>query len=409
MVEAWIIDAARIPRAIGKAGKGAYSDVHPQHLMSSVLRAIKERSNLDTADVDDVVVGCSTQQGAQGSCIGRMAVLDAGWDPAAPGFSLDRFCGSGLTALNLAAMGVMSGMQNVVVAGGVESMSHTSTIKRFPTLDSNNLHLRSIHPQPHQGICADVIATLEGITREETDRLGLESQRRADVAIRSGYFNKSLTPARLPDGTILLDREEFPRPGTTREGLAELKPSFAAIYDRPFDEAGASYKALVQQAYPGLEINHVHHAGNSSGVVDGAGAVLLVSPDYARAHGLKPRAKVVSVATAGDSPELMLNAPAPAAKKALKAAGMSAKDIDLFEINEAFAVVPIKFMRELGVSDEIVNVNGGAIALGHPIGATGAIILGTLLDELERRDLSTGLVTMCTGGGMAPCMIIERM
>ena len=409
MVEAWIIDAARIPRAIGKAGKGAYADVHPQHLLSSVLRALKERNDLVTSDVDDVVVGCSTQQGAQGSCIGRMAVLDAGWDPAAPGFSLDRFCGSGLTALNLAAMGVMSGMQNLVVAGGVESMSYTSTVKRYPTLDSNNLHLRSLHPQPHQGICADVIATIEGITREETDRLGLESQRRADIAIRNGHFSKSLTPARLPDGKVLLEQEEFPRPNTTAEGLAELKPSFAAIYDRPFDDAGTSYKALVQQAFPRLQINHVHHAGNSSGVVDGAGAVVLASPDYARAHGLKPRARVISVATAGDSPELMLNAPAPAARKALMAAGMDAKDIDLFEINEAFAVVPIKFMRELDISDEIVNVNGGAIALGHPIGATGAIILGTLLDELERRNLSTGLATMCTGGGMAPAMIIERM
>ena len=409
MTEAWIIDAARIPRAAGKIGKGAYSEVHPQHLLSSVLRALQQRNDLVTGDIDDVIVGCSTQQGAQGSCIGRMAALDAGWHTSAPGFSLDRFCGSGLTALNLAAMGIMSGMQNLVVAGGVESMSHTSTIKRFPTLNSNNMHLREIHPQPHQGICADLIATLEGVRREETDELALESQRRADHAIRNGYFGKSLLAARRPDGALLLDHEEFPRPNTTLEGLAELKPSFASIYDKPFDEAGSTYKKLVQQAYPNVAIEHIHHAGNSSGVVDGAGAVVLASPDYARAHGFKPRARVVAVATAGNSPELMLNAPGPAAKKTLKAAGMNVGDIDLFEINEAFAVVPIKFMRDLGVDRDIVNVNGGAIALGHPIGATGAIILGTLLDELERRDLSTGLVTMCTGGGMAPCMIIERV
>ncbi len=409
MAEVWIIDAARIPRAVGKLGKGAYSEVHPQHLLSSALKAIQKRNNLNTADVDDVVVGCSTQQGSQGSCIGRMAALGAGWDVAAPGFSLDRFCGSGLTALNLAAMGVMSGMQQLVVAGGVESMSHTSTIKRFPTLDSNNLALRALHPQPHQGVCADVIATLEGVTRAETDQLALESQRRAHHAIQNGYFKKSVVPAHLPDGTLLLDHEEFPRPNTTLEGLSELKPSFAGIYDKPFDEAGTTYKKLVQQAFPNIEVDHVHHAGNSSGVVDGAGAVVLASPEYARAHGMKPRARVVSVATAGDSPELMLNAPAPAARKALKAAHMTASDIDLYEVNEAFAVVPIKFMRELGIDSDIVNVNGGAIALGHPIGATGAILLGTLLDELERRGLGTGLVTMCTGGGMAPCMIIERL
>ena len=409
MTEAWIIDAARIPRAIGKIGKGAYSDVHPQQLLSTVLKALQKRNNLNTADIDDVIAGCGTQAGKQGACIARMAALDAGWDNSATGFSLDRFCGSALTAVNLAAMGVMSGMQNLLIAGGVESMSHTSTLKGRPVIDSDNMHLRDLHPQPHQGICADLIATLEGISREDTEKLAVESQRRADQAIKNGHFKKSLVPVHRDDGTLVLDREEFPRPNTTAEGLAALKPSFAAMYEQPFDEEGTSYKKLVQKAYPDVKINHIHHAGNSSGVVDGAGAVVIASPDYAKAHGLKPRARIVSIATVGDSPELMLNAPGPAAKKALKAAGMTNDDIDLFEINEAFAVVPLKFMRDLDVDPELVNVNGGAMALGHPIGATGAMILGTLLDELERRDLATGLVTMCTGGGMAPCTIIERI
>jgi acetyl-CoA C-acetyltransferase len=411
MAEAWIIDAARTPRGVGKVGKGALSAVHPQRILSTVLRALAERNHLDTADVDDVIAGCGTQFGKQGACIARMASLDAGYDTLAPGVSLDRFCGSGLTAANLGAMGVMSGAQDLVVAGGVESMSYGSTLPRAAgaTLDSGNRHLRSIHPQPHQGVCGDLVATLEGFTRDDVDGLAYESQQRAARAIAEGRFDRSLVPVFHDDGTPALDHEEYPRPGTTREGLSALKPAFAALYDVPLDEEGLSYKKLVQQAYPDVKIDHVHHAGNSSGVVDGAGAVVIASPDYARAHGLKPRAKIRAVATAGDSPELMLNAPVPAARKALAKAGMALSDIDLFEINEAFAVVPLKFMRDLKVDPEIVNVNGGAIALGHPIGATGAIILGTLLDELERRGLATGLVTLCAAGGMAPAMIIERM
>jgi acetyl-CoA C-acetyltransferase len=325
--------------------------------------------------------------------------------------SLDRFCGSGLTAVNLAAMGVMSGAQDLVIAGGVESMSHGSTLKRQagPTLDSLNTHLRAIHPQPHQGVCGDVVATLEGFTREDVDKLALESQRRAAVAISEGRFDKSLIPVFNDDGTLALDREEYPRPQTTMEGLSQLKAAFEALYDVPLDEEGLSFRRLVEATYPGLKINHVHHAGNSSGVVDGAGAVVIASPEYAKANGLKPRARIVSIATAGDSPELMLNAPGPAARKALKKAGMTMKDIQLVEINEAFAVVPLKFMRDLDVDPEIVNVNGGAIALGHPIGATGAMILGTLLDEMERRDLNVGMATLCAAGGMAPAAIIERM
>ena len=411
MSEAWIIDAARTPRGVGKFGKGALSDVHPQRILSTVLKALAERNSLNTAELDDVIAGCGTQFGKQGSCIARMAALDAGFDNAATGFSLDRFCGSGMTAVNLAAMGIMSGAQDLVLAGGVESMSYGSTLKRATdgVIDSGNMHLRSIHPQPHQGICGDLIATLEGFSREDVDGLALESQKRADHAIRNGYFSKSLIPVYKDDGSLALDREEFPRPQTTMEGLSQLKPAFEVMYDAPLNEDGLTFRQLVERTYPGVKVNHVHHAGNSSGVVDGAGAVLLASPEYARAHGLKPRAKIRAVATAGDSPELMLNAPAPAARKALAKAGMTINDIDLIEINEAFAVVPLKFMREMGIDNSKVNVNGGAIALGHPIGATGAIIVGALLDEMERRDLNTGLATLCAAGGMAPAIIIERM
>ncbi|PWR24814.1 acetyl-CoA C-acetyltransferase [Zavarzinia aquatilis] len=409
MSEAWIIDAARTPRGIGKIGKGGLSEVHPQRILSTVLKALATRNGLNTADVDDVIAGCGSQWGKQGWCIARMAALDAGYDNDAPGMSLDRFCGSGLTAVNLAAMGIMSGMQQLVVAGGVESMSHGSTLNGSRFMDSGNLHLREIHPQPHQGVCADLIATLEGISREDVDALALESQRRADHAIRNGHFDRALVPVHHDDGRLALDRDEFPRPGTTMEGLAQLKPAFAALYGYPLDEEGTSYKALVERRFPDVKIEHIHHAGNSSGVVDGAGAVVLASPEYAKAHGLKPRARIRAMATAGDSPELMLNAPAPAARKALRLAGMTMKDVDLVEINEAFAVVPLKFMREMDVDPSIVNVNGGAMALGHPIGATGAIILGTLLDEMERRDVNVGLATLCAAGGMAPATIIERM
>jgi len=409
VTEAWIIDAARTPRGIGKVGKGALASVHPQRLLSTVLRELARRNQLNKTDIDDVIAGCGTQAGKQASCIARMAALDAGLGDAAPGLTLDRFCGSGLTAVNVAAMGIMSGMQHMVLAGGVESMSHASTLPGSPFLDSGNTDLRARIPQPHQGICADLIATLEGISRADVDRLALESQQRADTAIREGRFVKSLVPVHHVDGSVALSREEFPRPNTTLEGLSQLKPAFAALYERPLDEEGGSYARLVRQAYPNVSINHVHHAGNSSGVVDGAAALLVTSPEYARAHGLKPRARIRAFATAGDSPTLMLNAPGPAAKKVLAIAGMKARDIQLFEINEAFAVVPLKFMRDLDIDPAIVNVNGGAMALGHPIGATGAIILGTLLDEMERRDLSVGMATLCAAGGMAPATIIERM
>ncbi|TAL04178.1 MAG: acetyl-CoA C-acyltransferase [Rhodospirillaceae bacterium] len=409
MPEAWIIDAVRTPRAIGKVDKGAYANVHPQELFATLLSALERRNALKTGDVDDVIAGCSIQQGKQGGCLARMAALLAGWPYDTPGLTIDRFCGSGLSAVGLGAMGILSGMQRVVVAGGAESMSYISTLSPRPLPDGGNPRLRAKSPLPRPGVAADVIAALEGFTREDTDGLALESQKRAQTAIENGYFTRSTVPVEDEAGRPLLDREEYPRPDTTLQKLAQLPPVYAALYDTPLDEAGTTLRHLVEQRHPGIEVKHVHHAGNSSGVVDGAGAVLLASSDYARAQGLKPRARIRAVATAGDDPLMMLNAPVPATRKALAIAGMTTKDVDLFEVNEAFAVVPLKFMRDLGVDSARVNVNGGAIALGHPIGGTGAILLGTLLDELERRDLGVGLVTLCANGAMAPAMVIERI
>ena len=412
MPEALIIDACRTPRGIGKVGKGALADHHPQHLAATVLKALAERNALNTAEVDDIIWGTSTQRGKQGGDMGRMAALDAGYDVRASGMTLDRFCGSGITTVNLAAASIMSGMEDLVIAGGTEMMSYTAaTADRTSVglLDSGNLRLRARHPQTHQGVCADAIATLEGIDRRALDELALLSQQRADHAIRHGHFDKSLVPVYRDDGSVALDREEFPRPETTIEGLSALKASFEMMAGVPIDEAGTTLGGLIHQVYPDLKINHVHHAGNSSGVVDGAAAVLLASPAYAAAHGLKPRGRVVAMANIGDSPTLMLNAPVPAARKVLAKAGLSVDDIDLWEINEAFAVVAEKFIRDLRLNRDKVNVNGGAMALGHPIGATGSILIGTMLDELERRGLKHGLVTMCAAGGMAPAIIIERV
>jgi acetyl-CoA C-acetyltransferase len=410
MTEAWIIDACRTPRGIGKKGKGALAHLHPQHLGATVLAAIAERNPIDTAEIDDVIFGTSSQRGQQGGDLARMAALDAGYDVRSSGVTLDRFCGSGITAVNMAAASIMAGMEDLVVAGGCEMMStFGQDPSQSPFIDSDNLRLREKHPQPHQGICADTIATLEGIDREAADQLAYTSQQRAARAIEEGRFDRSLIPVLNPDGTMALDHEEFPRPQTTLEGLAELKPSFEPMADYPLDESGTTFRKMVQQVYPDLNIRHIHHAGNSSGVVDGAAALLLASPDYARAHGLKPRARIVAMANMGDSPVLMLNAPVPAAKKVLQRAGMSLSDIDLFEINEAFAVVAEKFIRDLDLDRDRVNVNGGAMALGHPIGATGSILIGTMVDELERADKQFGLVTMCAAGGMAPAIIIERL
>lgn len=409
MVDTYIIDAARSPRGIGRAPAGSLSEFHPSRLLAKVFEGIAERNGLNSADIDDVVVGCANQVQKQACCIGRQAALDAGWDEKASAITVDRFCGSGISAVNLAAANVMAGVDDLCVAGGVEMMSYVWTIISGNTADGGNLHLRDLHPQSHQGICADMIATLDGFSRSELDALAVESQRRAQVAIENGHFDKSLIPIYKDDGTLALDREEFPRFGTTMEDLAALKSVFDQFMDMPMDETGETFGQVAKRNYPDLQINHVHHPGNSSGVVDGAAALILCNEDYAKGAGWKPRARIRAMANVGGDPTLMLNEPVPAAQKALQRAGMTTDDIDLFEVNEAFAVVAAKFIRDLNLDAEQVNVNGGAMALGHPIGATGAILIGTVLDELERRDLVTGLITMCTGGGMAPAIIIERV
>ena len=417
MADAYIIDAVRTPRGIGKVGKGALAHLHPQHLAATVLKAIRDRNNLDTADVDDIIWSTSMQKGKQGGDLGRMAALDAGYAVTASGVTLDRFCGGGISSVSLAAAQVMSGMEDLVIAGGTEMMSMTASITReemaaglpvYP-MGQGNDRLRHSHPQSHQGVCGDAIATIEGISREALDALGLESQKRAARAIAEGRFAKSVVPVLDDDGQVILDREEFPRPETSAQGLADLKPSFEKIGNVPIDAEGTTFVGLIKERYPDLTIKHVHHAGNSSGVVDGAAAVLIASKDYAEKHGLKPRARIVATANIGDDPTLMLNAPVPAAKKALAKAGLTKDDIDLWEINEAFAVVAEKFIRDLELDRNKVNVNGGSIALGHPIGATGSILIGTVLDELERTGGRYGLVTMCAAGGMAPAIIIERI
>ncbi|MEY2437236.1 MAG: acetyl-CoA C-acetyltransferase [Acidimicrobiaceae bacterium] len=407
MADAYIIDACRTPRGIGKQGKGGLAHLHPQHLAATVLKALAERNGFDTADVDDIIWGTSSQVCEQSGDLGRMAALDAGYDVRASGVTLDRFCGSGITANNFAAAMVMAGHEDLVIGGGTEMMSLPK--KGLLPMGANNAHLQSIHPQSHQGVCADAIASMEGIDRRALDEHAAESQRRAEIAIKEGRFDRSLVPVHNLDGTLALDHEEFPRPGTTADSLAALAPSFPAVADHRFADGVPTFRELINQKYPDLDISHVHHAGNSSGVVDGAAAVLYASQDYLKAHGLKPRARVVASSNMGDDPTLMLNAPVPSARKILKRAGMTVDDIDLFEVNEAFAVVSEKFMRDLDLDRDKVNVNGGAMALGHPIGATGAILIGTVLDELERQDKQIGLVTMCAGGGMAPAIIIERV
>lgn len=417
MAEAYIIDAVRTPRGIGKVGKGALSNEHPQHLAATVMKALKERNNLDTSTVDDVIWSVSTQDGKQAGDLGRMAALDAGFDITSSGTTLDRFCGGGITSVNFAAAQIMSGMEDCVVAGGTEMMSLTGQMMQEKMaagikpamMGSYNERLQKVHPQSHQGICGDAIASMEGYTREELDEVGYRSQQRAAAAIAAGKFDKSLVPVTDDEGNVILDHDEYPRPETTREGLAELNPAFGKIADMPLDANGTTFRGLVNQKYPDLEIKNFHHAGNSSGVVDGAAGVLVTSEAYAKKHDLKPRGRIVATANMGDDPTLMLNAPVPAAKKVLAKAGLTKDDIDLWEINEAFAVVAHKFVTDLGLSWDNVNVNGGSIALGHPIGATGSILIGTVLDELERTGGRYGLVTMCAAGGMAPAIIIERV
>lgn len=406
--EAWIIDTARSPRGTGKPGKGGLAHLHPQRVLAQVLDALRERVGFDPSDVDDVVAGNGAHVGDHAHDIGRMAVLDAGWPITVPGVTLNRFCGSGQQAVTFAAMGVLAGHQDLVIGCGVESMSHAAA-NGTDGFHANNEHLLALHPQVPQGLSADLIASLDGYSRAQCDALAAESQRRAGVALEEGRFERSLVPIMNSDGSVALDREQHPRPGTTVESLAELAPSFPKMMEWSMAQSPHTMAELIAQKYPGVDMRHVHHAGNSSGVVDGAGAVLVASPDYARAHGLVPRARIVMSAVAADEPLIMLTAPGPAALKCLARAGMTIDDIDLFEVNEAFASVVLRFFRDTGADPAKVNVNGGAMALGHPIGATGAMLIGTLLDELERRDLSTGLVAMCTGGGMGTATVIERI
>ena len=400
MADAWIVDVVRTPRGKGRPDGGLH-DVHPQELFAQCLRALATRVGFDPIDVDDVIAGNGILTGDH-DAVGRLGTLLAGWPESVPGMTLNRFCGSAQQAITVAGMGVGSGQQDLVVAGGVESMSRWGRAAGSATIDGGNPDFRARFPTVPQGISADLIATLEGFSRTDVDTFAVESQRRAEAAITEGRFDRGIVPVTGPDGEVLLARDEHPRPGTSLEGLAKLRPAFA--------EAGETYDEMALSVYPKVEqIEHVHHAGNSSGVVDGAAAALVASDAWVRANGVTPRARIRATAAVGSEPVIMLTAPGPASERCLAKAGMTIADVDLWEVNEAFAAVPLKTMRDLDLDPETVNVNGGAIALGHPIGATGAMLLGTVLDELERRDLTTGLVTMCTGGGMGTATIVERV
>jgi len=401
MPEAMIFDAIRTPRGKGKRDGSLY-EVKPVALLAGVLKELQRRNDLDTAEVEDVVMGCVTPSGEQGSCIAKTAALVAGWDYKVPGVQLNRFCASGLEAVNLAAQKVRSGWEDLVVAGGVESMSRVpmGSDRGAWACDPQTAFDTAFIPQ---GISADLIATLEGFSRDQVDAYAMRSQQRAGAARDAGRFKRSLVPVEDGIGDVILDHDEFIRAQTTMEGLAALKTSFDKMGEMGFD-------AVAIQRYPQVErIKHVHTPGNSSGIVDGAAAVLIGTEEKGKQLGLTPRARIVSIALSGADPTIMLTGPMPAARKALAKAGMKIEQIDLFEINEAFAVVPMKFMKEMHVSDEIVNVNGGAIAMGHPLGATGAMILGTLIDEVQRRKLRYGLATLCVGGGMGIATIVERL
>jgi acetyl-CoA C-acetyltransferase len=373
-----------------------------------VLNALFDRTGVDPSAVDDVVIGNAEFAGDHGACVGRLATLHAGWPVQTPGMTLNRYCGSGQQAITMAAMGVLSGMQDVVVAGGVESMSRWSGGGE-PTMLGQNPALGERYPIVPQGISADVIATLEGFSRADIDSFAVGSQEKAERAINNGRFDRSLVSVTNPDGTLALNREEFPRAGTTLETLSGLKPAFAGLGSATIEGFPHTFDQMCQNRYKIDRIDHVHTGGNSSGIVDGAAAVVVAGSDIASAQGWRPRARIRTTAVAGADPVLMLTAPTPAAERCLAKAGMSGSDIDLWEINEAFAAIPLKTMRDLEIDPDRVNVNGGAIALGHPIGASGAMLIGTIIDELERRGLGTGLVVMCTGGGMGTATIVERI
>lgn len=401
MSEAYIIDAIRTPRGKGKKDGSLY-EVKPITLLTTLLNELKQRHQLDTAKVDDIVLGCVTPVGDQGGDIAKTAAIAAGWSDDVAGVQINRFCASGLEAVNLAAQKVRSGWEDVVVAGGVESMSRTPMGSDGGpwALDPETNLKSSFVPQ---GIGADLIATLDGYTRADVDAFAVGSQQKAAAAQAQGYFDKSVVPVKDHSGVMILEKDEFIKGQTTLEGLAKLNASFEMMGQMGFD-------AVALQKYPEAQkIHHVHHAGNSSGIVDGAAVVLIASEKAVKEQGLKPRAKVLATALVGTDPTIMLTGPAPAARKALQKAGLTIDDIDLFEVNEAFAAVVMRFINELQVPEDKVNVNGGAIAMGHPLGATGAMILGTLLDELERQDKKRGLATLCVGGGMGIATIIERV
>lgn len=401
MTEAFIYDAIRTPRGKGKKDGSLY-EVKPVNLLAGVLTELQRRNGFDTAQVDDVVMGVVSPIGEQGSVIAKVAALKAGWDFRASGVQINRFCASGLEAVNMAAQKVRSGWEDLVVAGGVESMSRVP-IGSDGGAWAQDPETNSATGFVPQGVGADLIATLEGFTRADVDAFAMESQKRAAKAREAGYFNGSVVPVKdFLDQTILA-QDEFIKPHTTLEGLASLKPAFEQMGTMGFDQV-----ALTR--YPQVErIHHVHHAGNSSGIVDGAAAVLVGSEVAGKTHGLTPRARIVAAALSGADPTIMLTGPMPAARKALAKAGLTIDQIDLFEVNEAFAAVVMRFMKEMKVPHDKVNVNGGAIAMGHPLGATGAMILGTLIDELHRRKLRYGLATLCVGGGMGIATIVERI
>jgi acetyl-CoA C-acetyltransferase len=401
MSEAFIFDAIRTPRGRGKKN-GSLHEVAPVSLVAGLLNAMKERNNLDTKEVEDVILGCVTPVADQGGNIAKTAVTFAGWDDAVSGFQLNRFCASGLEAVNLAAAKVRSGWNDMVVAGGVESMSRVSMgMDGGPWFLDPMVNTKSDFVP--QGISADLIATIEGFSREDCDRYALRSQQRAAAAKAAGYFKNSVVPVYDINGIPVLVEDEYNRPDTTLEGLMSLAPSFQMMGEMGFN-------AVALQKYPHLsEINHIHHPGNSSGIVDGAALVLIGSKEKGAAMGLKPRARIVMAAHTSTEPTIMLTGPGPASLLALKKAGMTINDIDLVEMNEAFASAVLRLQRDINCPDEKLNVNGGAIALGHPLGATGAMILGTALDELERTGKATALITLCVGGGMGVTTIIERI
>jgi len=402
MTEAFIYDAVRTPRGKGRAS-GALHGSTPIHLAVTALQALRDRNRLDTAQVDDVILGCVEPVGEQGANIARVAALVAGYDESAPGVQINRYCASGLEACNMATAKVMSGQSPLAVGGGVESMSRVPMGTGGGAWPADPAVALPTYFVP-QGISADLIASLYGHSRADVDAYALESQRRAAAAWAEGRFARSIAPVRDVNGLVVLDRDEHMRPETTIESLAKLEPAFKLQGER------AGFDAVALQRYPQLErIEHVHHAGNSSGIVDGAAAVLIGNAEVGQRLGLKPRARIRSFASVGSEPTIMLTGPSFSAEKALKLAGMSCSDIDLFELNEAFASVVLRFMEVMNVPHARMNVNGGAIAMGHPLGATGAMILGTLLDELERRNLATGLATLCVGAGMGTATIIERV